>query len=154
MALEVDKEVNLLGGVTFAEGVSLEKVELEQEGKRTLIADPSHFVPQTPGACNIILTVRKIGTATEVKVDNLTIKPLQYQSMSITNIKPVEILPIIGQVESGDKNVYSHIEHLRIAEATRIRDMMWKYGAGNYSPEQYQQLMKRLNVGMLLEIPK
>ncbi len=139
--------------MTFADGVSLDKVELEQDGKRTLIADPSHFVPQTPGACSIILTVRKNGTAAEVKVENLTIKPLQYQSMSITNIKPVEILPIIGQVEVGDKQVYSHIEHLRVAEATRIRDMMWKYGAGSHSAAQYQQLMKRLNTGMTFEKP-
>ena len=91
----MDKEVNLLGGVTFAEGVTLDKMELEQDGKRTLIPAPSHFVPQTPGACNIILTVRKNGTAAEVKVENLTIKPLQYQSLAITNIRPVDILPII-----------------------------------------------------------
>jgi hypothetical protein len=32
--------------------------------------------------------------------------------------------------------------------------MMRKYGAGNHSPEEYQQLMNRLNTGMLLETPK
>ena len=77
-----------------------------------------------------------------------------YQPVEISNIKPVDILPIIGQVEAGDKQVYEHIEHLRVAEATRIRDMMWQYGAGNHSPEEYQQLMNRLNTGMLLETPK
>lgn len=87
-------------------------------------------------------------------MDNITIKPLEYKSISITNLKPVDILPIVGQVEGGDKNAYNHIEHLRVAEATRIRDMMWKYGAGNHSPEQYQQLMMRLNTGMMEEYPK
>ncbi len=49
-----------------------------------------------------------------------------YKSIEITNIRPVDILPIIWQVEAGDKQVYEHIEHLRVAEATRIRDMMWE----------------------------
>ncbi len=49
--------------------------------------------------------------------------------MKITDLKPVEILPIIGQIEGGDKNAYSHIEQLKIAEVTRIRDIMWEYGA-------------------------
>jgi hypothetical protein len=31
---------------------------------------------------------------------------------------------------------------------------MWKYGAGNHSAEEYQQLMNRLNTGMTLENPK
>ncbi len=77
-----------------------------------------------------------------------------YKSIKINNIKPVEILPIIGQIEAGDKKAYDHIEHLRVAEATRIRDMMWQYGAGNHSTEEYQQLMNRLNTGMTLENPK
>lgn len=76
-----------------------------------------------------------------------------YKSIEISNIKPVEILPIIGQIEAGDKKAYDHIEHLRIAEATRIREMMWQYGAGNHSAEEYQQLMNRLNTGMTMENP-
>jgi hypothetical protein len=31
--------------------------------------------------------------------------------------------------------------------------MMWKYGAGKHSPEQYQELMNRLNTGMMNECP-
>ena len=76
-----------------------------------------------------------------------------YKSIEIIHIKPVDILPIIWQVEAGDKNVYKYIEHLRVAEATRITDMMWKYGAGNYSAEEYKQLMMRLNTWMTLECP-
>ena len=57
------------------------------------------------------------------------------------------------KIESWDKHAYEHIEHLRIPESTVITDMMWKYGAGNHSPEEYQQLMMRLNTGMLWENP-
>ena len=152
--LQVDAPVNLLEGITFAEGLTLQKVEFEQDGTRSGIANPEAYSPQIPGAINIIFTLtRTDGSTIEVKVDNLTVKGIQYQSLSITDLKPVDILPIIGQIETGDKNVYSYIEHLRVAEATRIRDMMWEYGTGQHSPEQYQELMARLNTGMTLEIP-
>ena len=83
----------------------------------------------------------------------VTVKGMEYGKIAITDIRPVDILPIIGQVTEGDKQVYDHIEHLRLAEATRIRDMMWEYGAGSHSKEEYQQLMGRLNAGMMNEIP-
>ena len=79
---------------------------------------------------------------------------LEYKSMEVNNIRPVDILPIIWQIEAGDKKVYEHIEHLRVAEATRIRDMMRKYGAGNHSAEEYKELMSRLNTWMINESPK
>ena len=75
------------------------------------------------------------------------------QPIEITHLKPVDILPIIWQIEAWDKKAYEHIEHLRIAEATRIRDMMWKYGAGNHSAEKYKNLMNRLHTGMTMENP-
>ena len=153
--LQVDHEVNLLEGLTFAEGLTLQKVEIEQDGTRSEIAHPEAYSPQIPGAISIIFTLsRTDGSTIEVRVDNLTVKGIQYQALSITDLKPVDILPIIGQIETGDKNVYSYIEHLRVAEATRIRDMMWEYGTGHHSPEEYQELMMRLNAGMILEIPK
>ena len=74
---------------------------------------------------------------------------MKYEQVAITDLKPAEILPVIGQVEVGDKQCYEHIKHLRVAEATRIRDMMWEYGAGNHSAEEYKQLMSRLNTGMV-----
>ena len=153
--LTVDVPVNLLEGLTIAEGLTLQKVEIEQDGQRSEIANPKAFSPQIPGTIGIVLTLaRTDGSTIEVKVDNLTVKGIQYQTMKITDLKPVEILPIIGQIEGGDKNAYDHIDHLRVAEATRIRDMMWKYGTGKHSPEQYQQLMMRLNTGMIQEYPK
>lgn len=75
----------------------------------------------------------------------------QYSPVEITNIPPEEILPVLKQHRVGDK--YETIEHLGIAENVRISDMMHKYGAWYYSPEEYQQLMSRINVGTIWEAP-
>ena len=153
-SIQVDKEINLLNWITFADGVELVKTEVETDGKRNTVSDPHHYTPSYPWTMNVIFTIKwKNWNTAEVKVDNLTIKPLDYKAIEVTNIEPKEILPIIWQVEVWDKQCYEHIEHLRIAEATRIRDMMREYGAGNHSPEEYQQLMMRLNTGMTLERP-
>ena len=155
ISLQVDQEINLLKWVNFGNGAKLEKLEIEIDGQRIEISDPQHYTPSYPWTCNIILTIKdKDGNLVEYKTDTLTIKPLDYKAMEINNIKPVDILPIIGQVEVWDKECYNHIEHLRLAEATRIRDMMREYGAGNHSKEEYQQLMSRLNTGMTREIPE
>ena len=149
--MQVDQEVNLLNWVTFGNGASLEKVEIEIDWQRVEVSDPYHYIPSYPWVCNIIITVKdKNSKSTEYKVDNLTIKALEYKAMDITNINPETLMP---KVEAWDKNIYKHIEHLRIPESTVITDMMWKYGAGNYSPEEYQQLMSRLNTGMINETP-
>ena len=153
--LQVDKEVDLLNWITFWNWASLVKVKIEMDWQTKEISDPYHYVPQYPWICNIVLTVKdNKGATQDYRVDNVTIKALEYKAMGITNLRPVDILPIIWQVQAWDKNVYSHIEHLRMAEATRIRDMMWKYGAGSHSAAQYQQLMSRLNTGMTNEQPK
>lgn len=101
----------------------------------------------------IINTEWKSWYSSETRADNQN-NNIEYKAMEINNIRPVDILPIIGQIETGDTQCYEHIEHLRLAEATRIRDMMRKYGAGKHSPEEYQELMNRLNTGMLDESPK
>ena len=153
--MQVDQEVNLLNWVTLINWAELVKTEIEIDGEKSEISDPNHYIPAYPWICNIILTVKdKNGKVTEYKVDNLTIKALEYKDMEINNIKPVDILPIIWQVESGDKKAYEHIEHLRIAEATKIRDMMREYGAGNHTAKEYQTLMNRLHTGMTMENPK
>ena len=51
----------------------------------------------------------------------------QYSPVEIRDLLPEEILPIISQHSFGDR--YKWIEHLRIAENTRLSDMMHKYGA-------------------------
>ena len=83
----------------------------------------------------------------------LTPSSIEYSPVEIRDLKPEEILPIVWQVEVGDPNIYKYIEHLRIAETTKTRDMMRKYGAWNYSAEEYQALMDRIHVGMTLEEP-
>ena len=152
--LQVDQEVNILDGITFAEGLTLVKVEVEENGVQTEIANPNAYIPQVSGQVNIIFTLaRTDGSTIEVKVDNLTVKGIQYQSVSIINIKPVDVFPQIAQIEAGDPNIYSYVEDLRVAEAYVMREMMGKYGGGNYSPEEYQQLLSRVIIGLLEEKP-
>ena len=98
--LQVDQEVNLLEGLTFAEGLTLQKVEMEQDGVRTEVSAPEAYTPEYPGSVNLILTIVKPdGSTLEARADNLTVKALPYQAVSITNIDPAEIMPIINQVE-------------------------------------------------------
>lgn len=153
--MQVDQEVNLLNWISFINWAELVKTEIGIDWKKIEISDPNHYIPTNPWTCSIIFTVKdKKWTIKEYKVDNLTIKGIEYKTMEINNISPKDILPIVWQVEEWDKKVYNRIEHLRLAESTRIRDMMRKYGAGNHSPEEYQQLMNRLNTGMINETPK
>ena len=153
--LQVDQEVDLLDGVTFAEGLILGKFEVEENGVRTEMANPNAYIPQSAGTINIIITLgRSDGSTIEVRVDGLTVKGIDYQAITLRDITPEEIFPQIAQIESGDKNIYSYVEDLRIAEAARIRDMMGVYGAGNYTPEQYQELMSRITMGLIYEAPE
>lgn len=92
--LQVEVEVDLLVNLTVAKGFELAKTELEFDGQRTEI-DPAHFTPQYPGPCSLSFFVKKGSTVSEVKVENLTIIPMEYMAMEVTNIKPVDILPII-----------------------------------------------------------
>ena len=94
--LTVDVPVNLLQDLTIAEGLTLQKVEIEQDGVRSEIPNPRAYIPELPGTVSISLTLAKTdGSTIEVRVDNLTIKGIEYQSVSINSIKPEEILPII-----------------------------------------------------------
>lgn len=155
LQLRVGVKANLMTGLTIADGLTLQKIEVIQDGIHTGIENPKIFTPEYPGDFIMILTLsRPDGSTIEVSTNILSVKPLEYHNMPITNIKPETILPVISQVESGDKNVYDHIDHLMVAEATRIRDMMWQYGAGNHTPVQYQKLMLRLHTGMLEEYPQ
>ena len=153
--------------------VKLDKTELTLfEGKEeTLTATvlPKDATDQTvtwsssdPSVATVVsgkVTALKAGSTTitasveNIKAECIMTVNMQYGKVAITDLKPDEILPVIGQVEVGDKRIYEHIEHLRVAEATRIRDMMWEYGAGEYSVEEYQRLMGRLNVMMVAERP-
>ena len=154
-------------------GIELNKTELIlSEGKEetlTVVISPIDATVQSIAwsSSNSDVAMVVSGKVTALKAGNTTITAsvegfkaecsvtvnMQYGKIAITDLRPVEILPVIGQVTIGDKQVYDHIEHLKLAEATRIRDMMWEYGAGSHSKEAYQQLMGRLNVGMMEEYP-
>lgn len=156
LSLQVDQEVNLLEGLTFAEGLTLQKVEMVQGNDHIQIENPRAFKPEYSGSIDIIFTLSRFdGSTIEVGVNNLTIKALDYSKVSIPDMNPYDILPLygIGRIEDGDYDVYNYIDNLRIAEAMRIRKMMGKYGAGDYNPEQYMQLMERLHYVMNQEVP-
>ncbi len=149
--LQVDLKVDLLEGITFAEGLKLQKVEFEQDGQRSEIPEPKDFTPESIGTVSIILTLaRTDGSSIEVRVDGLIVKGIPYNALEIIDIYGKDYLP---QPEVGDLRVYDHIDQIRVGESKRVVDMMWEYGAGTHSKEQYQQLMGRLNTGMLDENP-
>ena len=154
--LQVDQEINLLEGLTFAEGLTLQKVEIVQGNVHIEIENPRAFKPEYPGSVNIIFTLTKAdGSSIEVGANDLTIRALDYTKVSIADMNPYDILPLygIGPIERGDNNVYDYIDNLRIAEAMRIREMMGKYGVGNNHSEDYLRLMSRLNLVMRWETP-
>jgi hypothetical protein len=94
--LQVDQPKDLLAGLTFAPGIEMLKVEIEQDGQRIEINDPHSYTPEYPGECSFIFTVKvKDDNTTEVRADNVTIKPLEYKAMEITNINPEDLMPKI-----------------------------------------------------------
>ena len=110
--LQVDKEVNLLSMLTFATGVELNKTEIDFEGQRTEIADPKHFAPEYPGTCSLIFTIKKDGTTSEVKAENLTIKPLEgYAEVIIVTAEMIEELyPWYKNLQQSTKDfIYPHL---------------------------------------------
>ena len=75
LELQVDEESDLLAGLTVADGLTLTKVEIEQDGTRTEIPAPYRYTPEFPGKCSIIFTIKdKNGKESEIKVENLEIK--------------------------------------------------------------------------------
>ena len=155
-SLQVDQEVNLLEGLTFAEGLTLQKVEMVQGNVHIEIENPKAFKPEYPGSVDIIFTLTKAdGSSIEVGANGLSIRALEYSKISVADMNPEDILLMygIGPIEGGDRNVYNYIDNLKIAETMRIREMMGKYGAGNYNSREYLELMSRLNYVMDQEIP-
>lgn len=160
--MQVGQETDLLKWISIPSGIQISKVEVETNWQRQEIkGNNGHYLytPTQPWTCYIYVTQKWEfwNTYVEKSKNPLTIKDIEhpeYQAITINNIKPVDILPIIGQIENWDKKAYEHIEHLWIAEAVRIRDMMWKYGTGQFSAEEYQNLMMRLHTWIAREVPE
>ena len=110
--MQVDQEINLLNWVTFGNWAELIKTEIEIDGQRTEIADPTHYTPAYPWTCSIILTVKnKDGKVTEYKVDNLTIKPLEYNEAIINEANMInEKYPWYNNLQQSTKDfIYPHL---------------------------------------------
>ena len=113
LQLKVDEEVNLLKDLTYAEGITLQKVEIVQDGVRTVIDNPESYTPEYPGSIELVLTLsRPDGSTLEVEVNNLTIKALKYQAIPRERIKAEEVFPQLTQIEAGDKNIYEYVKDL------------------------------------------
>ena len=117
--MQVDQEVDLLKWLAFADGVSLVKTEIEINGKTYTISDPHHYTPEYPwNNISIIFTLEwRNSHSSQITVNNITISPLEYKSISISHLKPSDILPIIGQIDGWDKKCYEHIEHLKLPKS-------------------------------------
>ena len=133
-SMKVDQEINLLNWITFANWVELVKTEIEIDGKRNTISDPSHYTPQYPWTCNIIFTVQwKNGETTEIKVDNLTIKPLDYKEVTINNANMIsEKYSRYNNLQQSTKNfIYPHLIASyaacnRSKQDNRVHIIMWE----------------------------
>ena len=84
LSLQVDKEVNLLQGITYAEGVSLDKVEIEATGNRIVVTDPVHYVPVQTETVAVIITVKAGERSLEFRVEGLVVKGLDYHAPKMT----------------------------------------------------------------------
>lgn len=89
-SIQVDKEIDLLEWITFADGVELAKLEVDIDGEKIEV-EPSHYTPNYPWTINVIFTLKwKNWNTAEVRVDNLTIKPLNYTTPSIESANPIK----------------------------------------------------------------
>ena len=85
--LQVDQEVNLMEGVTIAEGLTLAKIEVEQDGIRTEMAPPEAYTPEYPGTVTFVLTIAKPdGNTLTVTSGELTVKPLEYVAIVLRTV--------------------------------------------------------------------
>lgn len=110
--LQVDVEANLIEDLTFAKGVELTKTEIEFEGQRTEIADPTHFTPEYPGACSLFFSIKKNETTSEVKAENLTIKPLEdyVEVVIVTADMIAKFYPWYDNLQQSTKDfIYPHL---------------------------------------------
>ena len=110
--MQVDQEVNLLNWVTLKNWAELVKTEIEMNGQKIEIADPHHYTPEFPSTCSIILTVKdKSWETKEYRVDDLTIKALEYNEATIDEADMInEKYPWYNNLQQSTKDfVYPHL---------------------------------------------
>lgn len=87
LRLQVDEVINLLQGLTIAEGLTMQKVEIVQDEVRTVIDNPNAFTPEYPGSIDIVLTLaRPDGSTLDETVNNLSIYPLDYYPVTLETV--------------------------------------------------------------------
>ena len=133
-SMKVDQEIHLLNWISFANWVELVKTEIEIDGKRSTITDPSHYTPSYPWVCSIIFSLQwKNGETAEIKVDNLTIKPLDYKEATINNANMIqEKYPRYNNLQQSTKDfIYPHLIASyaacnRSKQDNRVHIIMWE----------------------------
>ncbi len=65
--LQIDKEVNLISGLSFYEGWSLAKVEVEKDGVRKEVTEPEHYTPAIADNIVVIITLTDGSKTAEFK---------------------------------------------------------------------------------------
>lgn len=113
LSLQVDTEVDLISGVTLADGATVMKVEILQDGKQAVIADPTRFTPEYPGTCTLIYTVEgRDGSTTEERLENVTIKPLDYTAPGIATASMISTTyPWYNNLQQSTRQfIYPHLQ--------------------------------------------
>ena len=110
--IQVDQEVNLLSWITMGNWAQLVKTEIEIDGQKVEISDPTHYTPEYPSTCSIILTVKdKNWEDKEYRVDDLTIKPLDYTEATIDEANMInEKYPWYNNLQQSTQDfIYPHL---------------------------------------------
>ena len=122
--LQVDQEANLLEGSTFAEGLTLQKIEIEQDNILAEIADPKAYTPEYPGSVNLILTIVKPDGSTLVeRADGLVVNPLDYQAPQLEDVNVFETsFPWYKNLNQAAKNYVRPLLEVAYYASNRCRD--------------------------------
>ena len=132
--LQIDKEVNLISGLSFYEGWSLAKVEIEKDGVRTEVTEPEHYTPAIAGNIVVIITLTDGSKTAEFKSGTLTVKPMSY-----TAIQPQksEIYPDFNTANVEAQKRWGIYELRALAMSMHVRDgvKIIIFREGKYIPD-------------------
>lgn len=117
--LQIDKEVNLISGLSFYEGWCLVKVEIEKDGVRTEVTEPEHYISSIAGDIVIIITLTDGSKTAEFRSETLTVKPLTY-----TSVQPQksEIYPDFNTANVQAYKRWGIYELAALAKSMKVRN--------------------------------
>ena len=117
--LQIDKDVNLISGLSFCEGWSLAKVEIEKDGVRTEVTEPEHYTPAIAGNIVVIITLTDGSKTAEFKSGMLTVKPLTYSSVQP---QKSEIFPDFNTANVQAYKRWGIYELAALAKSMKVRN--------------------------------